>query len=194
MNRTAGLGVAVREYPLASGPCDYLLLVDGKACGVIEAKAAGATLSGVAEQARGYQAAPPPTLAKWSEPLRFDYEASGTEILFSDRVDPLHRSRRVFSFHRPETLHEWLKSGSSLRARLADMPLLVTDGLRDCQIEAIEGLEASLDSDRPRAFVRMATGAGKTFTPPRSLTACSHMPMPSASCSWSIAITSGGRR
>ena len=40
MNRKASLGVAVREYPLASGPCDYLLLVDGKACGVVEAKAA----------------------------------------------------------------------------------------------------------------------------------------------------------
>ncbi|WP_217430975.1 DEAD/DEAH box helicase family protein [Sphingomonas bacterium] len=44
------------------------------------------------------------------------------------------------------------------------MPPLVTDGLRDCQVEAVEGLEASLGSDRARAFVRMATGAGKTFT------------------------------
>ncbi|MEJ7776798.1 MAG: hypothetical protein WKF52_05315, partial [Sphingomicrobium sp.] len=54
MNRTASLGVAVREYPLATGPCDYLLFVAGKACGVVEAKAAGTTLSGVTEQARGY--------------------------------------------------------------------------------------------------------------------------------------------
>lgn len=164
MNRTAALGVAVREYPLATGPCDYLLLVDGKACGVIEAKPAGTTLSGVAEQARGYQPQPGQALARWSDPLRFDYQASGTEILFSDRVDPLHRSRRMFAFHRPDTLLQWLKSGSSLRARLTKMPPLVTDGLRDCQVEAIEGLEASLGSDRPRAFVRMATGAGKTFT------------------------------
>ncbi len=164
MNRTAALGVAVREYPLSSGPCDYLLFVAGKACGVIEAKAAGATLSGVAEQARGYQASPEQPLTRWSDPFRFDYEASSTEILFSDRVDPLHRSRRVFSFHQPETLHEWLKSGSSLRARLANLPQLIMDGLRDCQVEAITGIEESLAADRPRAFVRMATGAGKTFT------------------------------
>jgi len=164
MNRSASLGVAVREYPLASGPCDYLLLVAGKACGVVEAKAAGATLSGVAEQAQGYQAEVPAALARWSDPLRFDYEASGTEILFSDRVDPQHRSRRVFAFHRPETLHEWLKAGSSVRARMVDIPPLITDDLRDCQIKAVKGLEASLASDRPRAFVRMATGAGKTFT------------------------------
>ena len=163
MNRSAALGVAVREYPLASGPCDYLLLVAGKACGVVEAKAAGATLSGVAEQARGYQAEPPAALARWSDPLRFDYEASSTEILFSDRMDPEQRSRRVFGFHRPETLHDWLKTGSSLRARLAHMPTLATDGLRDCQVEAVEGLETSLRHDHPRAFVQMATGAGKTF-------------------------------
>jgi type I restriction enzyme R subunit len=164
MNRAAALGVAVREYPLATGPCDYLLFVAGKACGVVEAKRAGTTLSGVAEQARGYQPQPGQALARWSDPFRFDYQASGTETLFSDRADPLHRSRRVFAFHRPETLHAWLRAGSSLRARLADMPPLVADGLRDCQVEAIEGLEASLASDRPRAFVRMATGAGKTFT------------------------------
>lgn len=94
MNRNAGLGVAVREYPLASGPCDYLLLVAGKACGVVEAKAAGATLSGVAEQAKSYQSSPPTALARWSDPLRFDFEASGVEILFSDRLDPEQRSRR----------------------------------------------------------------------------------------------------
>ncbi len=164
LNRLASLGVAVREFPLATGPCDYLLIVAGKACGVIEAKPAGTTLSGVTEQARGYQPQPQQILAAWSTPFRFDYQATGTEILFSDRVDPLHRSRRVFAFHRPETLHEWLKTGSSLRVRLADMPPLVTDGLRACQVEAIEGIEASLGSDRPRAFVRMATGAGKTFT------------------------------
>ena len=49
-DRSAALGVAVREFPLPAGPCDYLLLVDGKAAGVIEAKRAGITLSGVAEQ------------------------------------------------------------------------------------------------------------------------------------------------
>ena len=36
-NRNASLGVAVREFQLKSGPCDYLLFVGGKAAGVIEA-------------------------------------------------------------------------------------------------------------------------------------------------------------
>lgn len=163
-NRKAALGVAVREFQMSTGPCDYLLFIDGKACGVIEAKPAGVTLSGVAGQAQRYQGDPPASLASWGSPLRFDYQASGTETLFSDRVDPQQRSRRLFAFHRPETLHEWLKSASSLRARLANLPPLPEEGLRACQAQAIKGIEGSLQADRPRALVQMATGAGKTFT------------------------------
>ncbi len=96
--------------------------------------------------------------------LRFDYEANGEEVLFSDGIDPQHRSRRLFAFHQPETLHAWLKSGSSLRARLQTLPALDPTGLRDCQVEAIHGIETSLKADRPKALVQMATGAGKTFT------------------------------
>ena len=45
-------GVAIREFPLNPGHgfADYLLYVNGKACGVIEAKKEGATLSGVEVQ------------------------------------------------------------------------------------------------------------------------------------------------
>lgn len=164
MSLGAGLGIAVREYPLATGPCDYLLFVDRKACGVVEAKPEGVTLSGVAEQASRYQHELPDHLAAWGDPLRFDYEASASEILFSDRVDPNQRSRYLFGFHRPETLHEWLKAASSLRLRLTDMPPLVTEGLRDCQVVAITALEQSLAQSRPRALVQMTMGAGKTFT------------------------------
>lgn len=67
-----------------SGPA-LVIAPDGQR---YEAKAAGATLSGVAEQARGYQPSPEQPLARWSDPFRFDYEASSTEILFSDRLDP----------------------------------------------------------------------------------------------------------
>lgn len=163
MNLGASLGVAVREYPMAVGPCDYLLFVDRRACGVVEAKPEGKTLSGIADQAAGYQHQLPGHLANWGEPLRFDYEASGSEILFSDRADPIQRSRYVFGFHRPEALVGWLKDGSSLRARLVQLPSLVTEGLRDCQIEAIVELEKSLAGAKPRALVQMTMGAGKTF-------------------------------
>ena len=45
LNRYASLGVAVREFPLETGEADYLLFVDGKAVGVIEAKPEGLVIS-----------------------------------------------------------------------------------------------------------------------------------------------------
>ena len=47
INLGAGLGVAIREYPTKTGFVDYALFVNRKAIGVIEAKPAGTTLSGV---------------------------------------------------------------------------------------------------------------------------------------------------
>ena len=167
IDRHAAEGVAVREFPLYGGPCDYLLFVGGKACGVIEAKRAGITLSGVAEQARRYMAALPEHLARWSDRLVFDYEATGDETYFRDLRDPSPRSRRVFAFHQPQTLHAWLKEPDTLRHRLRQLPALDANtktGLRDCQVDAITGLETSLADDRPRLLIQMATGAGKTFT------------------------------
>ena len=38
INLSAGLGVAVTEYQTTVGPADYVLFVDGKPVGVIEAK------------------------------------------------------------------------------------------------------------------------------------------------------------
>jgi type I restriction enzyme R subunit len=49
LNLGAPLGAAVREFPLKSGTADYLLCVDRKPVGVIEAKPKGTILSGVAE-------------------------------------------------------------------------------------------------------------------------------------------------
>jgi len=163
-NRNAAEGVAVREFRLPQGPCDYLLFVGGKAAGVVEAKKAGITLSSVAEQATKYMAELPAHLARWSDRLSFDYESTGDETFFRDMRDPKPRSRRVFAFHKPETLHAWLKDDETLRQRLQAMPALDVAGLRDCQVEAVRGLEASLAKDHPRALIQMATGAGKTFT------------------------------
>lgn len=163
-NRNASLGVAVREFSLPSGPCDYLLFVDGKAAGVIEAKKEGVTLSGVSDQSEKYMSKLPDHLARWADNLIFDYEATGSETLFRDMRDPNPRSRRVFAFHRPETLHAWLKQDKSLRAKLTEMPTLDERGLRDCQSDAITDLEKSLAADKPRSLIQMATGAGKTFT------------------------------
>jgi type I restriction enzyme, R subunit len=44
------------------------------------------------------------------------------------------------------------------------MPPLKREGLRDCQIDAIENLEWSQKEARPRTLIQMASGSGKTFT------------------------------
>jgi type I restriction enzyme R subunit len=164
MNRNAGLGVAVREFPTASGPVDYALFVGGTLCGVIEAKPEGTTLSGFADQAARYLGGVPGHLVRRDGQLRFEYVASGTEILFRDHADPAPRSRRVFFFHRPETLRRCLAEPMTIRRRLQSMPPLLPERLRECQIDAVTKIEASLAADHPRALIQMATGAGKTYT------------------------------
>jgi type I restriction enzyme R subunit len=104
-NRSAAVGVAVREFRLRTGPCDYLLFVDGKTAGVIEAKKAGTTLSGVTEESDRYMDSLPEHLGRWSDSLIFSYESTGEETFFRDRRDPHPCSRRIFAFHQPRTLY-----------------------------------------------------------------------------------------
>lgn len=159
------LGIAVREYPTDTGPADYVLFINRKAIGVIEAKPKdwGHKITTVEEQSADYANAK----LKWvnnNQPLPFVYESTGVITRFTDRRDPKPRSREVFTFPQPETLEEWLSKPKSLRARLHDIPPLNPEGLRDCQVTAIQNLEKSFREDRPRALVQMATGSGKTFT------------------------------
>ena len=164
-NPSAGRGLALREVPLQSGTCDYLLLVDRKAVGVIEAKKAGTLLSGVAEQSGHYASNLPAMIPSAVEGhLPFLYESTGVETYFRDERDPEPRSRRVFAFHRPETLAEWLAESDTLRGRLRTLPPLEPRNLRACQLEGIANLEKSFALAHPRALIQMATGAGKTYT------------------------------
>ncbi|MDI6916913.1 MAG: type I restriction-modification enzyme R subunit C-terminal domain-containing protein [Thermoplasmatales archaeon] len=163
LNLGASLGVAVREFPLKSGQADYVLFVDRKAVGVVEAKRVGTTLSGVAEESEKYLAGVPENLPHVLETLPFAYDTTGIETFFRDLRDPEPRSRRVFAFHKPETLKDWLSQDGTLRARLKKVPSLKTEGLRDCQIEAIQNLEKSFAEARPKALIQMASGGGKTF-------------------------------
>jgi len=164
VNLGASLGVAVREFPLKSGFADYVLFVDRKPVGVVEAKPQGVTLSGVAEQTGRYIAKIEASLPNVSVTPPFSYETTGVETHFKDARDPESRSRRVFSFHQPKTLGDWLLEPDTLRRRLGKMPALIKAGLRECQVQAIERLEESFTESKPRALIQMASGGGKTFT------------------------------
>ena len=190
LNVHAGRGVAVREFPLRTGHgvADYLLYLEGKATGVVEAKPEGHTLSGVEAQSAKYGTGLPDNLPAHVRSLPFLYESTGAETRFTNGLDPQPRSRNVFSFHTPETLSEWLGASRSPQERRADGPQLIADAgensyrighslrrylttmppldetsLWPVQAQAIHNLEQSLSEARLRSLVQMATGSGKTF-------------------------------
>ena len=97
-NLAAHRGVAIREFPLpGQGFADYLLYIDGKAAGVIEAKKQGITLTGVETQSNKYNHGLPKELPAWERPLPFAYESTGVETRFTNALDPNPRSRPVFA-------------------------------------------------------------------------------------------------
>ncbi|MEO6273177.1 MAG: type I restriction-modification enzyme R subunit C-terminal domain-containing protein [Rhodoferax sp.] len=186
-NIHAAMGVAIREFPLNSGFgfADYLLYVNGKACGVIEAKKEGATLTGVEVQSGRYAQGLPTSLPAWRRPLPFLWESTGVETHFTNCLDPEPRARSVFAFFRPEMLVQSLaylqapagsntaqETPGTFLARMQHMPQLVTEWgsggahyqLWPAQISAISNLEKSLAANKPKALIQMATGSGKTFT------------------------------
>lgn len=164
INLNEDIGVAIREYQTDVGPADYVLFVDGKPVGIIEAKREeeGHKLTVHEDQAEDYATAKLKYLN--NEKLPFVYLSTGEVTALTDFRDPKPRGRNVFTFHRPETLRGWLKKTKSLRTALLDLNNLPEEGLRDCQINAITNLEDSFKLNKPRALIQMATGSGKTFT------------------------------
>ncbi len=165
LNLSAGIGVAVREYSTEVGPADYVLFVNQKPVGVIEAKREeeGIKFSVHENQVEEYAKAKLKLIDNL--PLPFLYLSTGAITKFTDTRDPNPRYREVFTFHRPETLAKWIRKDVSLRTRMAEnFPELDPSGLRECQIDAITNLETSFKKNRPKALVQMATGSGKTFT------------------------------
>lgn len=184
LNVHAARGTAIREFPLRPGHgfADYLLYVDGRAIGVVEAKRAGTPLTEFELQSEKYGNGVPAGVPAPIRPLPFLYQSTGVETRFTSRLDPVPKSREVFTFHRPETLAEWLAAEplwlpqrggrphplsehpSSLRGRLTAMPVVEAGEMWPAQLRAVRNLEVSLSKNRPRALVQMATGSGKTYT------------------------------
>ena len=182
-NIHASVGVAIREFPLNNGFgfADDQLYVNGKACGVIEAKKEGATLSGVEHQSGRYSQRLPATLPAWHRPLLFLWESTGAETHFTNGLDPQPRATGVFAFFRPEWLVQWLQLSvqptvlhtgtdqpmaanappATLLRRVQNMPKLVTEWgtggasfkLWPAQVTAITNLEKSLAANKPKALI-----------------------------------------
>lgn len=173
INLLAGPGVAVREVPMGDGRVDYLLYVNQKIVGVIEAKPAGTTLAEVHLQAMRYASSLTPgqklNAVLANGVLPFVYEASSTELYFSNHFDPEPASRRIFNFQRPSTLESLIRAEDPARGKggwrsqIQSMPGTGEYDLRPASERAIQQIETWLQTDgRRKALVQMATGAGKT--------------------------------
>ena len=137
MNLTAGRGVAVREFRLADGGfADYLLFVDGKAVGVLEAKPVGYSMSSIELQVDRYSTGLPEGLSPPVNPLPFLYMSTGVETRFINLLDPRPKTRPISgvphipwqnpfveSFNavfRDECLDRWLLSSVNEAQEVAD--------------------------------------------------------------------------
>jgi type I site-specific restriction endonuclease len=169
LNLGAGAGIAVREFPLkGAGFADYLLFVERHAVGVVEAKPEGTTLSGVSEQTEKYLRSLPEHIPHIGDVLPFAYESTGSETFFRDLRDPEHRSRRVFAFHMPETLHEWVHQ--ELANALQKQPYNLSPGLVWLAYQQLE--KSKVKGTGPQklltdtiSLIRFATGQANILEP-----------------------------
>lgn len=154
--------VAIEEGILKKNrEADYLLFLNGKAIGVLEAKREEYQLTNVVmEQAEQYVRNLPSWCSFWYNPLPIIYLSNGKEILFKNINNPNEDYTPVSRIHSPKEIVKML----GIEDEYAGLPTLQKKGLRACQYKAISELESSFRSGQSRALMVLATGAGKTFT------------------------------
>lgn len=158
-----GISAAAIEEGILKGnlEADYLLFLEGKAIGVLEAKKESVSLDDiVANQAENYTHQLLPMYQYWEKPLPLIYLSNGKELLFKNARIPGSTYQKLDAMHTPK---EMVKL-AGINSFFAGLPTLDPKGLRDCQYEAITNLEASFRNSQRKALIVLATGAGKTFT------------------------------
>ncbi|MDL2326995.1 DEAD/DEAH box helicase family protein, partial [Bacteroidales bacterium OttesenSCG-928-A14] len=158
-----GISAVAIEEGLLKGnlEADYLLFLNGKAIGVLEAKREEHGLSHVVmEQAERYIGKLPDWCSYWYQPLPIVYLSNGRNILFKNIHNPDEGYTPVPRIHTPKEIVKML----GIEDEFAGLPALQKKGLRDCQYEAITELESNFRLGQSRALMVLATGAGKTYT------------------------------
>lgn len=152
--------VAIEEGLLKGNhEADYLLFLEGKAVGVLEAKREERALSDVvAEQAENYTHELLPWYQTWQKPLPLIYLSNGRELLYKC-VNANDEYTEIQHIHTPREIAKML----NLNSYFAGLPIIPKNGLRDCQFEAITELEKSFRQGYRKALMVLATGAGKTY-------------------------------
>ncbi len=160
--------VAVCEGIMNGGKeADYLLFIDGKAIGILEAKAEHIDIEDdkVKLQAEGYTKILPKWCGAHFSQLPFVYISNGKDLLFRDMRSSTDEYEKLSAIPTPKDM----LAMAGIESYFGGLPKLKkewTGGfkLRDCQYEAVTNLEASFRDGHDRALMVLATGAGKTFT------------------------------
>ena len=157
--------VAIREgLMVGNREADYLLFLNGKAVGVLEAKRIETDINSdiVQEQARLYTRSCPKWCQAWfpNIPLPLAYVANSRDLMFYDTRKSNSEFEYCKKIHTPKEVKKLL----SLEDDYVGLPTLSPKGLRACQYEAITQLEQSFRNGENRALMVLATGAGKTYT------------------------------
>jgi len=158
------ISAAAIEEGLLKGnlEADYFLFLSGKAVGVLEAKRGEKDITSfkVVNQAENYVHKVPKTYQTYSNPLPFVYISNGKQVLFKDMRNSDSEYQELGRIHTPKEI----KSMLGLEDEFAGLPVLKKKGLRTCQYEGIKALEESFRNGQRRAYMVLATGAGKTYT------------------------------
>ena len=157
--------VAIREgLMVGNREADYLLFLNGKAVGVLEAKRIETDIDSdvVQEQACLYTRSCPSWCQAWfpTIPLPIAYVANSKDLMFYDTRKSNSEFEYCKRIHTPKEIAKLLR----LEDEYVGLPTLNSKGLRTCQFEAITELEKSFRAGEHRALMVLATGAGKTYT------------------------------
>lgn len=157
--------VAIKEgLMVGNREADYLLFLNGKAVGVLEAKRIETDINSdiVQEQTRLYTRSCPKWCQAWfpNIPLPLAYVANSRDLMFYDTRKSNSEFEYCKKIHTPKEVKKLL----SLEDDYVGLPTLSPKGLRACQYEAITQLEQSFRNGENRALMVLATGAGKTYT------------------------------
>ena len=178
--------VAVREGLLKGNlEADYLLFLNGKAIGVIEAKKENTVLSDVvAEQAEKYARKLLNWYPCWQNPLPLVYLSNGKELLFRDIRETRSKYQPLLRIHTPREMAKI----AGVEDEFVGLSYLSPRGLRKCQYAAITELEKSFARGEKRALMALATGAEKLLPPVWPVIVYSATHLQSGFCFWWIGI------
>ncbi len=155
--------VAIREGLLKGNlEADYLLFIDGKAVGVLEAKkeTTDVKTQAVISQAENYTHNVPSWCPTWKNPLPIVYVSNGKSTYWKNLADIDSDYQEIGRIHTPKELCRML----GINNYYSGLPALKRKGLRDCQFESITALEDSFRHGKNKALMVLATGSGKTYT------------------------------